>query len=278
MDDSMDISTSATDENADGTSPDISISSEKSSLVDRSINSSDYNNNMLIFLQCVENIRKNNNTDEFDSINNKSTDTDNEDQFSDQFSDSDLLSALHDGRPPRRRRAATFSHYPEKKKVIRLLSPVKKEEFDDDIAAQFLMELKSASANNNSNNSYHQINMNVVNDDININSNNNENEEVKFVYRPRSNSLPDFGSKLKSTISDMTFGEGRGGFIGIYSPEARKKRLERFFEKKKHRVWKRNIKYDVRKNFADSRVRVKGRFVRKDEEIMIRGEELQQQD
>jgi hypothetical protein len=37
-----------------------------------------------------------------------------------------------------------------------------------------------------------------------------------------------------------------------------------------YRVWKRNIKYDVRKNFADSRVRVKGRFVRKDEEVLLR--------
>ena len=76
-------------------------------------------------------------------------------------------------------------------------------------------------------------------------------------------------------MSNMAYGETKGGRIGIYSPEARKKRLDRFFEKKKHRVWKRNIKYDVRKNFADSRVRVKGRFVRKDEEIQIR-EELQE--
>jgi len=59
------------------------------------------------------------------------------------------------------------------------------------------------------------------------------------------------------------------GFIGAYSPEQRKKRIERFVEKRSRRVWTKKVKYDVRKNFADSRLRVKGRFVKKeDEEIM----------
>jgi hypothetical protein len=58
--------------------------------------------------------------------------------------------------------------------------------------------------------------------------------------------------------------------IGAYSPEERRRRIERFLEKRKHRVWTKKIKYDVRKSFADTRVRVKGRFVRKDEEVIIR--------
>eukprot|EP01041_Mallomonas_annulata_P000814 gene814-1590_t len=59
------------------------------------------------------------------------------------------------------------------------------------------------------------------------------------------------------------------GFIGAYSPESRRQLIERFHEKKKHRVWTKKVKYDVRKNFADSRLRIKGRFVKKeDEEIM----------
>ena len=58
-------------------------------------------------------------------------------------------------------------------------------------------------------------------------------------------------------------------FIGAYNPEQRKKRIERFIEKRSRRVWTKKVKYDVRKNFADSRLRVKGRFVKKeDEEIM----------
>lgn len=56
------------------------------------------------------------------------------------------------------------------------------------------------------------------------------------------------------------------GFVGIYSPEDRKSRILRFLEKRKRRMWTKKVKYDVRKNFADSRVRVKGRFVKKQEE------------
>ena len=61
----------------------------------------------------------------------------------------------------------------------------------------------------------------------------------------------------------------RSQYIGVYSPDARRKRIQRFLEKRKKRVWTKKVKYDVRKNFADSRLRVKGRFVKKeDEEIM----------
>jgi hypothetical protein len=57
--------------------------------------------------------------------------------------------------------------------------------------------------------------------------------------------------------------------IGIYTPEERKRRIERFWEKRRSRVWTKKVKYDVRKNFADSRIRVKGRFVKKEDEINI---------
>ena len=33
--------------------------------------------------------------------------------------------------------------------------------------------------------------------------------------------------------------------------------------KKEKRIWQKRVKYDVRKNFADSRLRFKGRFVKK---------------
>lgn len=58
-------------------------------------------------------------------------------------------------------------------------------------------------------------------------------------------------------------------FIGSYSPEARRKRIERFLEKRKHRVWSKKVDYDVRKNFANSRLRVKGRFVKKEDEELL---------
>ena len=46
-------------------------------------------------------------------------------------------------------------------------------------------------------------------------------------------------------------------FIGAYDPDARKQRIGRFIEKRNRRVWTKKVKYDVRKNFADSRLRVK---------------------
>jgi hypothetical protein len=79
--------------------------------------------------------------------------------------------------------------------------------------------------------------------------------------------------------------------IGAYSPESRAKRIERFRAKRKERVWHKRVKwvslniqyafspvlclfcyirYDVRKNFADSRLRVKGRFVKKEDEDLLK--------
>lgn len=86
--------------------------------------------------------------------------------------------------------------------------------------------------------------------------------------RDRSNSAEVFSG---STFSHMDRVQMRPradsvGQLGIYSLEQRKAKIQKYIEKKKRRVWSKKIKYDVRKNFADSRVRVKGRFVRKEDE------------
>ena len=60
------------------------------------------------------------------------------------------------------------------------------------------------------------------------------------------------------------------GWIGAYSPEARKRRVARFHGKRARRVWTKRVKYDVRKNFAETRLRVKGRFVKKEEEDLLK--------
>ncbi len=67
----------------------------------------------------------------------------------------------------------------------------------------------------------------------------------------------------------------KNGRIGIYTrevdqnlfilPDHHQERdviINRFYEKRKKRVWKKKIRYHCRKNLADSRVRVKGRFVK----------------
>ncbi|KAG6610492.1 B-BOX TYPE ZINC FINGER-CONTAINING PROTEIN-RELATED [Phytophthora cinnamomi] len=60
------------------------------------------------------------------------------------------------------------------------------------------------------------------------------------------------------------------GWVGSYSPKSRKARVERFLKKRQERVWVREVKYDVRKSFADTRLRVKGRFVTREDEKTMR--------
>ena len=55
----------------------------------------------------------------------------------------------------------------------------------------------------------------------------------------------------------------KDGRIGIYLPDARKARIARFHEKRARRIWRKRIKYDCRKKLADSRPRIKGRFVKR---------------
>ncbi|CAM9365428.1 unnamed protein product [Heterosigma akashiwo] len=54
----------------------------------------------------------------------------------------------------------------------------------------------------------------------------------------------------------------RGGRVGIYTPQERGAILERFRQKRERRIWKKKIRYGCRKNLADKRLRVKGRFVK----------------
>jgi len=72
------------------------------------------------------------------------------------------------------------------------------------------------------------------------------------------------------TIPKQKKSEAKGSFVGPYSPRSRRKRIERYLKKRKQRVWTKRVKYDVRKNFADSRLRVKGRFVKKEDEELLR--------
>mmetsp|Transcript_14268 Transcript_14268/g.31283 ORF Transcript_14268/g.31283 Transcript_14268/m.31283 type:complete len:554 (+) Transcript_14268:117-1778(+) len=49
--------------------------------------------------------------------------------------------------------------------------------------------------------------------------------------------------------------------VGAYTKFERRAKIEAFREKKRTRIWRKQIKYDCRKRLADTRPRVKGRFV-----------------
>jgi len=85
---------------------------------------------------------------------------------------------------------------------------------------------------------------------------------------PRTMSDPN----ISSTIDEygLLSIDSPAGWVGAYSPQSRRIRINRFLAKRRDRVWTKKVKYDVRKNFADSRLRVKGRFVKKEDEGLMR--------
>jgi len=85
---------------------------------------------------------------------------------------------------------------------------------------------------------------------------------------PRSASDPNISHRIDQ--DGLLSVDAPDGWVGAYSPESRKVRINRFLAKRNHRVWAKTVKYDVRKNFADSRLRVKGRFVKKEDEELMR--------
>eukprot|EP00578_Thalassiosira_sp_NH16_P027195 CAMPEP_0181085082 /NCGR_PEP_ID=MMETSP1071-20121207/5044_1 /TAXON_ID=35127 /ORGANISM="Thalassiosira sp., Strain NH16" /LENGTH=615 /DNA_ID=CAMNT_0023166869 /DNA_START=341 /DNA_END=2187 /DNA_ORIENTATION=+ len=65
----------------------------------------------------------------------------------------------------------------------------------------------------------------------------------------------------------------KGGRIGIYLPDERRARIAKFHSKRKIRIWRKRIKYDCRKKLADSRPRIKGRFVKRSD-VDVGGDNL----
>ncbi len=59
--------------------------------------------------------------------------------------------------------------------------------------------------------------------------------------------------------------------IGTLTVSERREKIQKYLEKRKRRIWKKKISYDCRKKVADKRLRIKGRFVTREQAYAILG-------
>ncbi|XP_058085573.1 uncharacterized protein LOC131233025 [Magnolia sinica] len=84
----------------------------------------------------------------------------------------------------------------------------------------------------------------------------------------RANSMKSNYAFPSSSASETSYLEEVGSFrVGRYSAEERKQRIHRYRSKRNQRNFKKTIKYVCRKTLADSRPRVRGRFMRNDQTL-----------
>ena len=91
------------------------------------------------------------------------------------------------------------------------------------------------------------------------------NAPVKTTPRnSNSGSAPSSRSSSRSSSSPRVVLESPGtARVGVYTPEERLAMVARFRTKRQSRIWRKKIKYSCRKKLADSRPRIKGRFVKR---------------
>lgn len=77
-------------------------------------------------------------------------------------------------------------------------------------------------------------------------------------------SLTNLSVATVPTLEEYTAICNKNGRIGIYTKEERLVLIARYRAKRNRRVWKKKVRYECRKDLADKRCRVKGRFVKRD--------------
>lgn len=59
--------------------------------------------------------------------------------------------------------------------------------------------------------------------------------------------------------------------VGTLTVKERREKIRKYREKRKQRIWKKKVSYDCRKKVADKRLRIKGRFVTREQAYAILG-------
>ena len=59
--------------------------------------------------------------------------------------------------------------------------------------------------------------------------------------------------------------------VSVLTKEERRKKIAKFLEKRKRRIWNKKVSYDCRKKVADKRLRIKGRFVTREQAYALLG-------
>jgi len=79
--------------------------------------------------------------------------------------------------------------------------------------------------------------------------------------------------ELKMEMPQILTMEPKKGLIakkvGKLTVEERQRKIERYRAKKSLRVWEKRINYNCRKQVADKRLRIKGRFISKEEAVVL---------
>jgi phosphopantetheine adenylyltransferase len=105
-------------------------------------------------------------------------------------------------------------------------------------------------------------------------------EPVPIVYQQQQQVTATTGEYVSMTNAMNNFVEQKEneGFketdnrlIGTLTVSQRREKIRKYFEKRKRRIWRKKISYDCRKKMADKRLRIKGRFVTRDQACALLG-------
>lgn len=83
--------------------------------------------------------------------------------------------------------------------------------------------------------------------------------------------LQGFGTNPRNLLGAVGFPSMQPRRIGQLTAEERRNKIEKYLTKRKKRSWSKKISYDCRKRVADSRLRIKGRFVTKEQAVAVLG-------